>query len=170
MGDPELNQTTPSAAASAPRAWVATTAELDAAASLLAGFRDWFGHEVPSDAEMRASVAKVAAAGDGEYLLAAAEGGPPEAVLQLRYRWSVWKSADDAWIEDVFVRESARGQGLGRALVELAIERARERGCKRIELDVDEDNAPARALYRDLGFADDAKAPHRSLLLGRAID
>ena len=61
---------------------------------------------------------------------------------------------------------AGRGSGLGRALVQAAIERARERGCRRIELDVDEANAPALALYRSLGFSGELKANARSLLLG----
>jgi ribosomal protein S18 acetylase RimI-like enzyme len=52
----------------------------------------------------------------------------------------------------VFVEADARGSGAGRALVEAALERARERGCARMELDADEANAPAVALYRSLGF------------------
>ena len=53
------------------------------------------------------------------------------------------------------MREEARGTGLGKALVTFAIERARERGCRRLELDTGEDNAPALGLYRSLGFRPD---------------
>ena len=63
----------------------------------------------------------------------------------------------------------ARRSGLGRALVEAALESARERGCVRIELDVDEDNAPALALYRACGFRLDSKGRGRTLLAGRRL-
>jgi ribosomal protein S18 acetylase RimI-like enzyme len=53
------------------------------------------------------------------------------------------------------VVDEARRSGLGRALVEGAIARARERGCRRMELDTNEDNAAARALYEGLGFVND---------------
>ena len=36
--------------------------------------------------------------------------------------------------------------GLSAALVEAALRRARDRGCGRVELDVNEGNAPAAAL------------------------
>ncbi len=36
--------------------------------------------------------------------------------------------------------------------MEAALERARERGCARVELDVNEENEPALALYESLGF------------------
>ena len=147
------------------RTWLAAESELDHVARLLAEFRDWFGNASPAEAEMRESVARIQSA-DGEFLLGAVGEGEPVGVCQVRFRWSVWTSAEDAWLEDVFVRDSARGTGLGRALVEAAIDRARTRGCRRIELDVDEANAPALALYRSLGFADDLKAQARSLLMG----
>ena len=61
-------------------------------------------------------------------------------MCQIRFRWSVWKTAEDCWLEDLYVREAARRGGLGRALVEAAVARAQARGCRRIELDVNEDN------------------------------
>jgi len=81
----------------------------------------------------------------------------------------VWKSAEDCWLEDLFVREDARRSGLGRALVDAAVERARERGCKRIELDVNEDNVPARALYEACGFLTEPKPPGKTLFIGRPL-
>jgi GNAT superfamily N-acetyltransferase len=90
-------------------------------------------------------------------------------VAQVRFRWSIWTSAPDCWLEDLFVRESARGAGLGRALVDAAIDLARDRGCKRIELDVNEDNTAALALYRACGFTLEPKPPGRTLFLGRPL-
>jgi GNAT superfamily N-acetyltransferase len=74
-------------------------------------------------------------------------------VCQLRYRFGLWLGTPDCWLEDLFVRESARGRGVGRALAEAAIERARERGSRRIELDVNDANPAALALYERLGFS-----------------
>ena len=34
-------------------------------------------------------------------------------VAQIRFRWSVWKTAEDCWLEDLYVRESARRAGSG---------------------------------------------------------
>lgn len=152
------------------RTWVADAGELAEAAALLGEFRTWFGKTSPDDDAIRGAVERIAAGGEGEFLLGAADDGEPAGVCQLRYRWSVWTSAEDCWLEDVFVRESARGTGLGRALVEAGIERARARGCRRIELDVDEANEPALALYLSLGFSGGLKASKRSLLLGRRLD
>ena len=151
------------------RVWVASAEELGAAAGLLAEFRSYLGAAEPSGDSMRASVERIHAAGDGEYLLAA-RGGEAEGVCQLRYRWSVWTDAVDCWLEDLFVRDEARGAGLGRALVDAAFERARARGCRRIELDTNADNAAALRLYEASGFSREPKGPSPSLLLGRRLD
>jgi GNAT superfamily N-acetyltransferase len=119
-------------------------------AELMCAFRDWWGYREPSDAAMRAGVERLLADPATDFLL----GGDPVAGLAaLRYRYGVWKDGEDCCLEDLFVRDEARGTGLGRALVEAAVARARERGCVRMELDVNERNEAARALYESAGFS-----------------
>ena len=150
------------------RVWRAGPEDAIAVARLIAEFGEWWGkHDLPED-EIRASVGRIMAGGDGEYLLGGRDG-EADGVCQLRFRWSVWKSAEDCWLEDLYVREPARGSGLGRALVEAAVERARERGCRRMELDVNEDNRAARALYAASGFSEQPKPPGRTLVIGKAL-
>ena len=152
------------------RVWRAEPAEVATVARLIAEFGEWWGQNVLPANEIQASVERIMAGDDGEYLLGAADGSSgPSGVCQLRFRWSVWKSAEDCWLEDLYVQESARRSGLGRALVEAAVERARKRGCKRIELDVNEDNAAARALYEACGFLTEPKPPGRTLFIGRPL-
>ena len=55
-------------------------------------------------------------------------------------------------IRYVFVRREMRRQGIGRRLMELAIEWSRKRGLDDIELTVWHGNACAMELYRSLGF------------------
>jgi ribosomal protein S18 acetylase RimI-like enzyme len=129
---------------------VATEEDAAVVARLMIGFRDWQGRDEPSDASIQSSVRRLIADPNTTYLLAGGED--PVGVLQLRFRHSVWTGTDDAHLEDLFVEERARGTGMGRALVEAALERARERGCARMELDANEANVPAVALYRSIGF------------------
>ena len=57
-----------------------------------------------------------------------------------------------ARIEDVVVDQSARGKGVGRALVEACIEIARERGCVIVELQSKRSRVEANQLYQEMGF------------------
>jgi ribosomal protein S18 acetylase RimI-like enzyme len=125
--------------------------DVEVVARLLAEFNEHNGRDWPPEAAIRAGVERLIARDDTEYLLG---GDPPAGVVGLRYRYGVWWDGEDCNIEDVFVRADARGTGLGRALVSAAIDRARERGCRRMELDTGADNAPAQGLYRSLGFQD----------------
>ncbi|MDX2346988.1 MAG: GNAT family N-acetyltransferase [Legionella sp.] len=50
------------------------------------------------------------------------------------------------------VLASHRGHGLGAALIKAALEQAKQKGLTRIELNVRENNQPAIALYKKLGF------------------
>jgi ribosomal protein S18 acetylase RimI-like enzyme len=103
---------------------------------------------------VRASVERLIGDPSTDYLLGAVDAAaPPSGVVQLRYRHSVWTGTDDAGVEDLYVTVPARRTGLGRALTEFAFERARERGCARIQLDVNAGNEPAKSLYESLGFS-----------------
>ena len=55
---------------------------------------------------------------------------------------------------------------MGSALTAGAIERARERGCKRIELDVSSENRPAWEMYERHGFSAEYKPPAPNVLMG----
>jgi ribosomal protein S18 acetylase RimI-like enzyme len=152
------------------RVWVAGEEDVDDVAELMIGFRDHMGRDQPGDDQMRATAAAIMRDPNAEYLLAAADGDErPAAVCQLRYRLSIWTGTDDGWLEDLFVSDRARRSGLGRALVGAALDRARERGCGRIELDVDDDNEPAIALYEAMGFSLESKPPGRNYLMGRRL-
>ena len=155
------------------RAWVAQNDEAEAIAALLVEFRDHNGSDWPSDNAFLASVERLLEDRDTTFLLGSRDDdSPPAGVLQLRFRFSVWRAAPDAWIEDLFVRADARRAGVGDALIALAIERASERGARRIELDTKENNSAALALYERHGFSTRSKGggTGRDLFLGRPIE
>ena len=149
------------------RVWIAGEDDLEAVVDLMAAFRGWMGYEPGADA-IRPVVQQLLPDPNTDYLLGAADQDPA-GICQLRYRLSVWTGADDCWLEDLYVRDEARGAGLGRALVDAAVERARARGCKRIELDASEDDERAQAFYRSVGFTTEPKPPGRNLFLGRQL-
>jgi ribosomal protein S18 acetylase RimI-like enzyme len=137
-----------------PSVWTAQPHEAETVARLMADFRDHLGLSEPSDEDMLASVERLLEDPDTEFVLGAPEpGAPAGGVVQLRFRYGVWRTGGDCLLEDLYVASPARGAGLGRALVQAAIERARTRGCRRVELDVNESNAAALALYGAFGFS-----------------
>jgi predicted GNAT family N-acyltransferase len=156
-----------------PVVWQAGPVEAELVSGLLVDFRDWAGSGCPSADMFLRSVETLMQDSYTTFLLGASEDHrPPEGVCQLRFRLSVWTASEDCWLEDIFVRERARGTGLGRALLDAACAHARARGCRRIELDVNEDNDRAAALYRAVGFSPHSKgmsSTGRDVLMGMRL-
>jgi ribosomal protein S18 acetylase RimI-like enzyme len=153
-----------------PEVWVADEQDVASVAALMAAFRNHIDRDWPDDAQVRSTVERLLRDPATEFLLAAPDGRDEAAgVCQLRYRLSVWTASDDCWLEDLYVTDEARGTGLGRALIETAFERARARGCGRIQLDVAEDNLRAIEVYRSAGFGTEPGAPGRTMLITRRL-
>ncbi len=57
-----------------------------------------------------------------------------------------------AYIEDVVVDQGSRGSGIGEALIAAAVNEARERGARSIDLTSRPSREAANALYQKLGF------------------
>jgi GNAT superfamily N-acetyltransferase len=150
------------------RAWLAGPHEAETVARLLVAFRDHLGYDWPSDNAFLAGVERLLDDRDTDFVLAAADDdSPPSGVTQLRYRMGIWRAGRDCLVEDVFVKESARGHGVARALLDFATTRALERGCRRMELDVNEANTAALALYTSFGFE---TGEPRDLYMRRHLD
>jgi GNAT superfamily N-acetyltransferase len=99
-----------------PHVWLAEAHEAPEVARLLVAFRNHLGFDSPSDGSFLASVQRLMDDDATEYLLGAVRrGAPPAGVVQLRYRWAVWRDGYDCLLEDLFVAPEARRGGLGRA-------------------------------------------------------
>lgn len=61
-------------------------------------------------------------------------------------------SGQKVWIEDVVVDNAIRGKGIGRKLVQHAIDCAKAMGVKKVDLTTSFDRVAANALYQDMGF------------------
>ena len=86
-------------------------------------------------------------------------GDEPAGFVQLRFRLSLYEPGPDALLEELWVRPHARGTGLGRALLDAAMDLARERGATRMELGTSVTDVAARALYESAGFSNHEGGP-----------
>lgn len=60
---------------------------------------------------------------------------------------------DVAWLTTLVVEESARGTGVGRALVDAAVEFAHDAGCERLSTSASEEQGDAHGFFEAMGFA-----------------
>lgn len=98
----------------------------------------------------------------GEELVVAVAGEEVVGVLQLSVLPSLTRVGGwRAQVEGVRVAATRRGDGIGRLLLEWAIERARARGCVLLQLSTDRDRPDALRFYQSLGFV----ASHHGLKL-----
>ena len=81
------------------------------------------------------------------YLLGAYVDGKLTGIVQYLFHRSTWTLGNYCYLQDLFVDDSARGLGLGRALIEAVYTAAKQAGCSRMHWLTQNDNALARILY-----------------------
>lgn len=86
------------------------------------------------------------------------------AMVSLLYSVSTALGAKVAILEDMVVDDVYRNRGIGKILLESAVKHAEKKGCHRITLLTDSDNAIARKMYRSEGFIDSDMVVMRNLL------
>jgi ribosomal protein S18 acetylase RimI-like enzyme len=118
-------------------------------ARLLHDFNTEFDEETPGAAVLAERVADFIAKDEAVFLLA---GDGPDGIAQMRYFRSLWSGGLDAYLEELYVVPDLRGGGIGRALLESAMETARAAGATRMDLNTGETDTAARALYEGAGF------------------
>jgi GNAT superfamily N-acetyltransferase len=79
-------------------------------------------------------------------------GEGPDGLALMRFRPSLWSESLDCYLEELYVVPDRRGQGLGRAIMEAAMDVARQEGAGHMDLGTAETDTTARALYEKLGF------------------
>lgn len=87
----------------------------------------------------------------------------PVGYLIICFDYSLEYRGKGAWIDELFVARSHRGQGIGAQLLELAEQASVEHGAEFLHLEVTHGN-PAIELYRRRGFVD-----HQRYLMTKRI-
>jgi ribosomal protein S18 acetylase RimI-like enzyme len=128
---------------------LASASDAPAFGRLLHAFNVEFGEPTPGADVFAERAAPLIESGEVTVLFG---GDGPDGFAELRFRPSLYTEALDAYLEELYVVPERRGHGLGRALLEAAMEHARVRGAAHIDLGTSEDDVAARALYESAGF------------------
>ena len=131
-------------------------------ARLLHNFNTEYDEPSPGVEVLTERARKMLAAGEMTVLLG---GEGPDGIAELRYRRSIWSGEPDAYLEELYVYPKRRGEGLGRALLEAAMQTAREAGATHIDLGTSEDDTAARGLYESAGFTNREGRPDGPVVL-----
>lgn len=94
-------------------------------------------------------LAEMVAAGTSDVLLARLDGVIVGTLTLVTFRIP---TGVRAWIEDVVVDDAARGHGVGDRLNRFALDLAREKGAKTVDLTSRPSREAANRLYQRLGF------------------
>jgi ribosomal protein S18 acetylase RimI-like enzyme len=135
--------------------------DAQAAAQLLHDFNREFDEPTPPVAALAERLTLLLEHGDTVVLLA---GSAPDGVAVLRFRPALWSDGLECYLAELYVEPGRRGNGLGRALMEAALETARQRGADTMEIGVDEPDLAARSLYESLGFTNRTGGPDGALM------
>jgi ribosomal protein S18 acetylase RimI-like enzyme len=140
----------------------ATAADAADIARLMYDFNTEFSEPIPEVPVLTGRYERLLDADDTVILLG---GSGPDGFAQIRFRWSVYTGALDAYLEELYVAPAKRGHGLGRALLDAAMDAAREHGADHMELGTSETDTAARALYESAGFTNREGRPDGPLML-----
>jgi ribosomal protein S18 acetylase RimI-like enzyme len=135
------------------RAAVADAAEV---ARLLHDFNTEFGDPTPGVEALTERARQLLAEGEMTVMLG---GEGPDGIALFRLRPAIWTEGLDAYLEELYVAPERRGEGIGRALLEAAMDAAREAGAVRIDLGTSVDDTAAIALYESCGFSNREREP-----------
>jgi ribosomal protein S18 acetylase RimI-like enzyme len=135
---------------------VAGAADTDVIGQLLYAFNKEYDDPTPPPAELSARFKMLLAGDDTAVLLA---GAGPDGLAVLRFRPSIWSQALECYLAELYVKPELRGQGLGRALMEAAIDLARGKGADYMDVSTSHDDVAARKLYESCGFSNHESRP-----------
>ena len=116
---------------------------------LLHDFNTEFGEPTPSP-EALAERFRELLARDTVVLLG---GAGPDGIAVMRFRPAIWTTELECYLAELYVVPARRGHGLGRVLMQAAMDAARAEGATYMDLGTSEDDVAARTLYESLGFS-----------------
>ena len=85
-------------------------------------------------------------------ILCARRDGALVGVAVISFLWTLEHGGPAAWLDEVYVEPAQRGAGIGRQLIEAAMQVARDNGCIALDLEVDAGHEAAERLYERMNF------------------
>jgi len=128
-----------------------TAEEFEELLPLIAAYQRFYEVEEISDERNRVFFRRFLAPSEDGLLLGARGAGRLVGYACLYWHFSSTEARESVLLNDLYVDEAARGQGVGRALIEASAEVARERGVPFVEWSTAPDNQTAQRLYDSLG-------------------
>ncbi|MBT3342668.1 MAG: GNAT family N-acetyltransferase [Gemmatimonadetes bacterium] len=135
--------------------------ELEPLAQLFDAYRCWYGQEPDAPGarsflrqRMEAAESVLFGAYEADELVAFTQLYPSFSSVSMGFTWI---------LNDLYVVETRRGAGYGRALMEAARKHASTTGAIRLDLATAHTNQTAQRLYEGLGYVMDADFRHYSL-------
>ncbi len=110
------------------------------------GYHDFYNND-PGDEVTRTTWARFFDEAEPVHALVAERAGHLVGAVHYLYHRNTWMIAPVCYLQDLFTPPEARGQGVGRALIEAVYAQARKAGSPRVYWMTHETNAQARALY-----------------------
>jgi ribosomal protein S18 acetylase RimI-like enzyme len=145
-----------------PRVRIAGVADAATAARLMFEFNREFDEQIDDPDVLEPRYRDQLGSGD---LIVLIGGDGPDGFAQLRLKGQVYSDALDAYLEELYVYPGKRGEGLGRALLEAAMEVARKRGADHMDLGTSTDDTAAIGLYESAGFTNREGKPDGPVML-----
>ena len=133
----------------------ATRAELADLLALIADYQRFYGNPAPDEGANAAFFARFVAPSEDGMLIGAfaddAAGAPPVGFACLYWTFSSVSATDVVLLNDLYVRPDRRGAGVGEALLDTAVQVARQRGASHLRWFTALDNRRAQRLYERVG-------------------
>jgi len=128
-----------------------TDAQFEGLLSLIADYQRFYEAPEIDEERNRSFFARFIAPSEDGLLLGAWRRGELAGYACLYWHFTSIAAAESVLMNDLYVAEGARGQGVGRALIEASAEIARERGARHLEWSTAPDNERAQRLYDSTG-------------------
>jgi GNAT superfamily N-acetyltransferase len=128
-----------------------TADDYDELVPMIGDYQRFYEVEEVDEERNRSFFARFIAPSEDGMLLGAWHDGELAGYACLYWHFTSLAAAESVLMNDLFVAESARGEGIGRALVEAAADVARERGARHLEWSTAPDNERAQRLYDATG-------------------